>query len=215
MTTSIHHGAVRFKRDVFPVHADHFRSLKDGQTPKILFITCSDSRLLPSLLTQAGPGDLFVMRNAGNIVPAWGAGDLSSAATIEYAMDVLKVEHAIVCGHSHCGAMAAVLDPSQVLRLPAVSAWLDYATSVRRVVDARKPPAARRSIEAVERNVVAQLDNLRTHPSVAARVASGELSLVGWVYHFEEGHVDEYVPATDKFVSLESLVEPPRQLAAV
>ncbi len=205
MSSPIHPGVLRFQQDVFPAHKSAFQALKHGQDPKVLFVTCSDSRLVPSLLTGTSPGDLFVMRNAGNIVPPYGAGDLSSAATIEYAMDALQVEHVVVCGHSHCGAMKAALNPASTDAMPAVREWLKHAEATRRVVTAMDVPEQEREILAVERNVIQQLRNLQTHPSVAARMATGNVVFHGWAYHFENGSVYEHDPVQDRFLPLGEL----------
>lgn len=203
MSSPIHHGVLRFQHDVFPEHRSVFQALRNGQDPKVLFVTCSDSRLVLSLLTGTGPGELFVMRNAGNIVPPYGAGDLSSAATIEYAMDALKVEHVVVCGHSHCGAMKAAMNPGSADAMPAVREWLKHAEATRRVVCAMHEHEHERETAAIERNVIQQLRNLQTHPSVAARIAKGDLQLHGWTYQFENGTVYEYAEELDRFLPLE------------
>lgn len=174
-----------------------------------MFITCSDSRLVLSMLTGTGPGELFVMRNAGNLVPPYGSGDLSSAATIEYAVEALGVEHVIVCGHAHCGAVAAAMNPETVSNMPAVKEWLRHAEAARRVVEARQPEESERAMFAVERNVVSQLTSLQTHPSVAARLATKSLVLHGWVYAFEGGVIREYDGGSDTFVPLRDLPQVP------
>jgi carbonic anhydrase len=202
LAAPIHHGALQFQ-------PDPLRALLDGQTPKVMFITCSDSRLVLSMLTGTGPGELFVMRNAGNIVPPYGAGDVSSAATIEYAIEALGVEHIIVCGHAKCGAVAAAMNPEFAVNMPAVKEWLRHAEVARRVVEARKPEEADRAMCAVERNVVAQLTSLQTHPSVAAALATKHVVLHGWVYTFEGGIMREYDAGSDTFVPLRDLPNVP------
>jgi carbonic anhydrase len=157
----------------------------------VLFITCSDSRIDPTLITQSEPGELFIVRNAGNIVPPWGSGDAGSAAAIEYAVDALHVKHVVVCGHAHCGAMAALFDEASLEPLPAVRQWLQFAEATRRTVrkaHADATPDQRLRI-AIEHNALHQLDNLRTHPAVAARMRSGSLSLHAWVYDIGPGSI--------------------------
>lgn len=187
-------GVHKFQREVFGTHEALFARLADGQAPHSLFITCSDSRINPNLLTQTAPGDLFILRNAGNIVPSWGAPVGGESATIEYAIAALGVEHIVVCGHSGCGAMKAVLDPSATESMPAVRQWLAHAETTRRILKenyANAAPAELLNI-AIQENVLAQLENLRTHPAVAARVAKGKLALHGWVYKIASGEVFAY-----------------------
>jgi carbonic anhydrase len=184
-------GVLRFKRLVYPDRAPLFRSLAKGQSPDVLFITCSDSRIDPTLITQSEPGDLFIVRNAGNIVPPWGSGDTGSAAAIEYAVDALHVKHVVVCGHAHCGAMAALFDDQALEPLPAVRSWLQFAEATRRTLrksHADVSPEQRLRI-AIEHNALHQLDNLRTHPAVAARVREGTLALHAWVYDIGPGSI--------------------------
>ena len=124
---SIYAGIRAFQKQVYPEKAELFQELAGGQKPGLLLITCSDSRIDPALITQTEPGEVFVIRNAGNIVPPWGEGTASGeAGTIEYAIEALGVQHIAVCGHSHCGAMAAVRNPSSAEGLPAVSSWLRF-----------------------------------------------------------------------------------------
>ena len=164
-----------------------------------------DSRIDPNLLTQTEPGELFVIRNAGNIVPPYSSASGGEAATIEYAVNVLGVRDAVVCGHSHCGAMAGLLDPAAVSTLPAVQTWLvNSATTLERLEQLQASPAdaAARLTATVEQNVLVQLDHLRSHPSVAAALGRGELNLHGWVYHFETGDVTAYDAGGDCFTPL-------------
>jgi len=194
-------GVHKFQREVFGRHADLFARLADGQAPHTLFITCSDSRINPNLLTQTAPGEIFILRNAGNIVPSWGAPVGGEAATIEYAIAALGVEHIVVCGHSGCGAMQAVLDPESTKNMPAVRQWLAHAETTRRILEENYPalaPEERMNI-ATQENVLAQLENLRTHPAVAARVAKGALMLHGWVYKIASGEVFAYDPGEGQF----------------
>jgi carbonic anhydrase len=178
--------------------------LAKGQNPETLFITCSDSRIDPTLLTRANPGDLFILRNAGNIIPAHGAGTGGEAATIEFAVAALGVKHIIVCGHSHCGAMKGLLQPEQVASLPAVSSWLSHAESTRRIVRENYGhlDGDRLLTATVEENVLVQLENVRTLPAVASRLVQGDLHLHGWVYKIETGEVFAYDLASGQFVPL-------------
>jgi carbonic anhydrase len=202
-------GIHQFQRNIFTSQRELFQRLVDGQHPEALFITCSDSRLDVSMLTQTRPGELFIMRNAGNIVPPYGTPSGGEAATIEYAVAVLKVRDIIICGHSHCGAMRALLHPEDARDLPAVRAWLERCEATARIIKENYPhitdPNARLTAT-VEENVLVQLENLRTHPSVAAAVARGGLHLHGWVYKFETGQVFNYDPEQGQFTSVEAAV---------
>jgi len=199
-------GIHEFQSDVFGAKRQLFEGLVNGQHPLALFITCSDSRINPNLLTQTDPGELFILRNAGNIIPPYGALDSGEAATIEYAVSVLGVKDIVVCGHSHCGAMQGLLDREQIDRLPAVRSWLGYAETTRRIIDENyghiTAPTARLTAT-VEENVLVQLEHLRTHPSVAAALGRRSISLHGWVYKFETGQVFTYAPESGQFLPLE------------
>jgi carbonic anhydrase len=195
-------GIHQFQRDIFTSQRQLFERLAGGQSPLALFITCSDSRVDPSLLTQTQPGELFILRNAGNLVPPYGQGAGGEAATIEYAVCVLKVKDIIVCGHSHCGAMNGLLHPEQLGELPAVRQWLTQAESTARIMKENYQhitEAAPRLTVTVEENVLVQLENLRTHPSVAAALARDDLKLHGWVYKFETGQVFGYDPRQGQY----------------
>jgi carbonic anhydrase len=185
-------GIHQFQQNIFRTQQNLFERLVHGQNPEVLFITCSDSRINPNLMTQTEPGELFILRNAGNIVPPYGAVFGGEAATIEYAVGVLNVKDIIVCGHSHCGAMGALLHPEQASQLPAVRAWLGHAEATARIIRENYEyltDEAARITATVEENVLVQLENLRTHPSVAAALARDDLKLHGWVYKFESGQV--------------------------
>lgn len=194
----IRDGVRLFHQEVFPLQRTHFEALKKGQSPEVLFLTCSDSRVDPAKLTQTQPGDLFVIRNAGNFVPSARDGD-GVIATIEYGLEVLGVEHIVVCGHSYCGAVAAALDPQSAAALPAVTAWLNQAGPNLRDFETESPD---RLDAAVRYNVRVQLAALRTIPCVAKALDAGSVKLHGWVYRFEVGDVEELDPVTDCFASL-------------
>jgi carbonic anhydrase len=194
-------GVHHFRQNVFPSKLRLFKRLAKGQQPIALFITCSDSRINPNLITQTEPGELFILRNAGNIVPTYGAAAGGEGATIEYAVAGLDVEDVIVCGHSHCGAIKGLLEPDAIKDLPAVAAWLSHAEATRRIVR-EKYGCCSNNVQvtrATEENVLLQLENLRTHPSVAAAVARGRLKLHGWVYKIETGEVSAYDPKYRQF----------------
>jgi carbonic anhydrase len=194
-------GIHRFQSGVFGQQRDLFQRLVKGQSPDALFITCSDSRIEPNLMTQTAPGDLFILRNAGNLVPPWGTMG-GEAATIEYAVEALGIKDIIVCGHTHCGAMGAVIEPKKAAGLPAVSAWLTHAEATRRVLrDSYADLTGMELLEAaVEENVLVQIENLRTHPAVMSRLMRGELTLHAWVYDLELGAVHAFDPERGQFV---------------
>ena len=193
-------GVRQFQRDVFPEHRELFEQLAAGQSPKAMFVTCSDSRVDPFLLTQSRPGELFMLRNAGNIVPPYGSGAESEAAVVEYAVNVLRVPEIIVCGHSGCGTMTALVDPSQASNLPAMTQWLRHVQRVREsLAGAHALDAPDAVWQAVEVNVVVQLIHLRTYPFVAEAEQAGRLRLTGWVYDIPTGQVNEYDDIEQEF----------------
>jgi carbonic anhydrase len=197
-------GIHQFRSKEFRPLQSLFQELAKGQNPETLFITCSDSRIDPNLLTRAKPGDLFILRNAGNIVPPHGAANGGEAATIEFAVAGLGVKDIIVCGHSHCGAMKALLQPESVASMPSLAGWLSHAESTRRiVVDNYQNLEGDRLVTAtVEENVLVQLENLQTLPSVASRLVKGDLFLHGWVYKIETGEVFAYDFNDGQFVPI-------------
>ena len=195
-------GIHRFKSDVFATNLDFYRRLADGQKPQALFITCSDSRMAPDLICQTQPGELFVLRNAGNIVPPYSPGAPSGeAATIEYAIRGLDIRNIIICGHTRCGAMQAVSDPASCDNMPRVKQWLEHAQAGAEIVCScyqHLPFEARWKVLSQE-NVLVQIENLRTHPAVAAAMAAGELKLHAWMYKMETGEVFAYDPNSGQF----------------
>lgn len=201
LIAGIHH----FRSAVFSSHRELFERLADAQTPDALFITCSDSRISPNLLTQTPPGELFILRNAGNIVPRYGTAPGSGeAAAIEFAVAVLGVRDIIVCGHSHCGAIQALLNPAATTELPALRGWLEHAEETWQIVDASygELPEDRRLVAAIEENVLVQLEHLQTHPAVAEHVEDGRLALHGWVYKIETGEVFAFERERGQFLVL-------------
>ncbi|MBA6419429.1 carbonic anhydrase [Pseudomonas neustonica] len=192
-------GFNRFRHEVYPEQQELFKKLAFEQTPRAMFITCADSRVAPELITQSAPGDLFVSRNVGNVVPPYGQmmGGVSTA--IEFAVAALGVHHIIVCGHSDCGAMKAVLDPAQLEALPTVKSWLRHAEVAKIVVEDNCGCGDDKLSMLTEENVVAQLQHLATHPSVASRLARGELFIHGWVYDIETAQIRAYDADTGEF----------------
>jgi carbonic anhydrase len=212
--TRIIQGVLEFQRRIFGKKRELFQQLGKGQKPLALFITCSDSRIAPDLLAQTEPGELFVLRNAGNLVPPYSAGPGAEAATIEYAIVNLRVRDVILCGHARCGAVHGLLEPEALAKLPSVAGWLENAKEVLPQVQAAGVGHDQLLNLAVEKNVLVQLEHLKTHPSVKAALEARTLRLHGWVYHFEQGRVDVYDPLTGKFVPLEQQVRTRWQGAA-
>ncbi|NEB78335.1 carbonic anhydrase [Streptomyces sp. SID14478] len=175
---------------------EEFARLADGQSPQVLFITCSDSRVVPALITGARPGELFELRTAGNIVPAHRSGHPSGeAATIEYAVEVLGVRDVVVCGHSHCGAVGALVRGDDLAAVPAVRDWLAHAADETAAHDPSDPTVS----AAVQQHVLTQLLRLRSYPCVQRRIEDGRVRLHGWYYEVHTGAVREHRPDTDTF----------------
>jgi len=194
-------GLKRFQKKVYPKHRELFQKLALQQRPSALFITCADSRIDPCLLTQTKPGELFICRVIGNIVPRYPESIGGVSATIEYAVGVLGVPDVIVCGHTDCGVMKGVLNPEALKPLANVTAWLGHAQPAREALakSERSLNDPEFLLALTERNVVEQLKNLQTHPAVAARLEQGELKLHGWVYHIGKGIVTAYNSRPDRF----------------
>jgi carbonic anhydrase len=197
-------GFLKFRTEVFGKKKELFARLSENQAPRALFITCSDSRIDPTMLTQTEPGELFILRNAGNMVPPYGSMQGGSTATIEYAMAVLKVPHIIVCGHTDCGVMRALLHPEEVHDLPAVKEWVGQAETTRRLMHEHYTnlKGDDRLIKTTQENVRSQLDHLRTHPSVALLLRKKKVDLHGWVYSISTGDVWVYDFELEQFTSL-------------
>ncbi len=197
-------GFLNFQKEIFPQRKELFRSLASSQNPKALFISCSDSRLVPELVTQQEPGQLFVIRNAGNIVPSFGPEPGGVSATIEYAVVALGVTDIVICGHSNCGAMKAIATCQCLEPMPAVSHWLRYADAAKAVVEKKTWASETDKVNGmVQENVIAQLNNIKTHPSVAVGLRDHTLRLHGWFYDIETGDIQ----ALDKTRILVSLSE--------
>lgn len=181
-----------FEKQVFGRQSALYGKLAtQGQAPKTLMISCADSRIVPEHVMQADPGDLFVCRNAGNIVPPYSTSNGGVSSTVEYAVEALGVTDIIVCGHSDCGAMKALAEPKHLERMPNVASWLRHSSAARCVVHEAYPQLSNgEQVRAISlENVVVQLAHLRTHPSVAAGIARGEISLHGWFVDIHAGQV--------------------------
>ncbi len=189
-------GVRRFQTEVFPEQAEMFaQAASEKQTPHTLFIACADSRIDPVAITSSSTGEIFVARNIGNMVPAYGEMLGGVSAVIEFAVSSLGVRHIVVCGHSHCGAMQALLDPDSVSTMPTVRSWLRNAHAALRVAETMQHSSGATQphhelIETLtEQNVLLQMQHLKTHPSVAGAIAKGNLSISGWIYSIGTGEV--------------------------
>ena len=192
-------GVSRFQQHVYPEHSDLFEELALGQRPHALFITCADSRIDPCLLTQSKPGELFICRVIGNIVPPYPDKLGGVSATIEYAVGVLRVAEVVVCGHTDCGVMKGALNPGAFAEYPNVAAWLRYAEVPHHEPQHDPQTSPEFLLSMTELNVVAQLRNLRGHPAVADRLKAGDIALQGWVYHIGSGAVTAWDEESGRF----------------
>lgn len=189
-------GVRRFQTEVYPLRAAMFaQAAKEPQRPQTLFITCADSRIDPNELTGSGTGEVFVTRNIGNMVPAYGEMLGGVSAVVEFAVSSLGVRHIAVCGHSDCGAMKALLEPASVAAMPTVKSWLHNAHAALTVAETlnERGSAAEQKKDLLslltEQNVLLQMQHLKTHPSVAGAMAMQALTISGWIYEIGTGHV--------------------------
>lgn len=198
-------GVIKFQRDVFPEKQELFERLSTGQSPEALFITCSDSRIETAMITQTDPGELFICRNAGNIVPPHSNETGAMTASIEFAIGALKIPHIVVCGHTECGAMKGAMNRAGLTGLPHVREWLGYSRGAVDIVEslgADLDPAAKMQM-LLEQNVMLQLQHLKTHPTVAVALANKAVKLHGWVYDIKTGDVSAYDETTETWVPVE------------
>ena len=197
-------GHKRFLAEVFPGRRDQFHLLAEGQRPEWLFITCSDSRVVPDLILGTGPGDLFITRNAGNVVPITSHDVDGVTATIEYAVEVLRVKSAILCGHSDCGALKAALDRKGLETMPKARRWLSHMEAAFSHRQPQNPADGEHAELAalIRGNVVAQLWNLKAQPSVARAVVEGRLIVNGWYYDILTGRIEQYDEGIRRFLPL-------------
>jgi len=203
-------GLREFQSSYVPQHQELLKELSHGQHPRVLFITCSDSRVQPELITQSDLGDLFVIRNAGNIVPPYGATNGGEGATIEYAIKSLDIQHIVICGHTTCGAMKGLLQVGELEeKMPLVYNWLKHTEATRELVEEHYShlPKAEKLSTLVAENVLTQIDNLKTYPSVRSHLHRNEVQLHGWIYNITDGSVLTYDRANHTFVPLSSNLE--------
>jgi carbonic anhydrase len=198
-------GAIKFQREVFPEKQELFERLSTGQSPEALFITCSDSRIETAMITQTDPGDLFICRNAGNIVPPHTNQTGGMTASIEFAVGALRVPNIVVCGHTECGAMKGAMNRSGLDHLPHVREWLGFSQGAVDIVETlgagMTPEEKMRML--LEQNVILQLQHLRTHPTVAVALAQKSIQLHGWVYDIKTGGVTAWDEAGEQWQPVE------------
>jgi carbonic anhydrase len=202
LEAGIHH----FQANYFAHHRGLFEKLAEsGQRPETLFITCCDSRVVPTLITSTAPGELFIVSNVGNIVPSVDRGVMGGvSAAIQFAVELLEVGHVIVCGHTNCGAIDAILHPEQFGHLPFVSRWLAESSRIPELIEERYGflEGEARMTAAVQENVLVQLENLRSFKFVARRLDTGALKMSGWVFQIATGDVFDYDPVSEQFLKL-------------
>lgn len=194
-------GVVKFQKEVFPQKRELFERLALGHSPEALFITCSDARVETAMITQTDPGELFICRNAGNIVPPHSTQTGGMTASIEFAVGILGVRHIVICGHTECGAMKGALNRDAIGHLPHVREWLGYSRAAVEIVQALSEGKSdeEKMRHLIDRNVLLQLEHIKTHPSVAVALAQGTLELHGWVYDVRSGDVSAYDPTLSRF----------------
>jgi carbonic anhydrase len=203
-------GLREFQEHYLPAHQELIQELVKGQHPRVLFIGCSDSRVDPTIITQSEIGDLFVIRNAGNIVPPYEAANGGEGATIEYAIEALKIKQVIICGHTQCGAMKGLLQLGELEdKMPLVYDWLHHTAATRKLVfDHYSDRGKKEKLDLlVAQNVLTQIDNLRTYPSIHSRLHAGELSIHGWIYQIENGQILAYDEEANDFLPPHSKID--------
>lgn len=198
-------GVIKFQRDIFPEKQEMFERLSTGQSPEALFITCSDSRIETAMLTQTDPGELFICRNAGNIVPPHTNQTGGMTASIEFAIGALQIPNIVICGHTECGAMKGAMNRAGLTGLPHVREWLGYAQGAVDITEALggELDAEAKMRMLLEQNVILQLQHLKTHPTVAVALAQKAVKLHGWVYDIKTGEVSAYDEASQIWVPVE------------
>ncbi|STX52390.1 carbonic anhydrase [Legionella busanensis] len=208
MILKLMYGIQQYQGKTLKKLAELFAQLSQGQNPDTLFITCSDSRIDPNAITRSKPGDLFIQRNVGNIVPPYGVAG-SEGAAIEYAVEVLKVKEIIICGHSQCGAMQGLLTPNLETTLPAVATWLTHARPVLDKIEKRfdigntKSDPNLKLKATIEYNILTQIEHLMSYPAIMKRLNQQEITIHGWYYEIKKGEVYIYEPNQKQFLPLE------------
>jgi carbonic anhydrase len=198
-------GLHKFQKEVFPIQKNFFQNLAKGQEPEILFITCSDSRINPHLVTSADPGDLFILRNAGNIIPPYSNNASGEAATIEFAVGQLKVKDIIICGHSYCGAIEATFNLNKITNQPILKSWLENnILPTLNLVNKNYQNLDRESLLDIllQEHILQQIENLKTYPIINQAIADNKLSLHAWIYKFEDGDIYSYNSQEGQFENI-------------
>lgn len=202
-------GLDKFRQTYVNTHQELLEQLSHGQKPRVLFIACSDSRVDPNLITNTDIGELFVIRNAGNIVPPYGAANGGEGGTIEYAINALDINQVVICGHSHCGAMKGLLKLNRLQAdMPLVYDWLKHAESTRRLVLENYPEQSGEELieTLVAENVLIQIENLKTYPVIRTKLHQGKLKIYGWIYEIESGEVLAYDAKTHAYLPASNLL---------
>jgi len=194
-------GVAKFQREVYPAQRQLFEKMKHGQQPIAMFFTCADSRVDPAMLMQSRPGEIFIERTPGNIAPKYSDHVGGVTASVEYALLALHVPLIIVCGHTDCGVVKALLEPEQAAGMPALQSWMRHslASRERLLREDRDTPTEEKLGLLTEYNVLTQLENLKTHPAVAAALSRGDLALQGWVYDIAAGSISAAEPESGRF----------------
>ena len=194
-------GVAKFQREVYPAQRQLFEKMKHGQQPIAMFFTCADSRVDPAMLMQSRPGEIFIERTPGNIAPKYSDHVGGVTASVEYALLALHVPLIIVCGHTDCGVVKALLEPEQAAGMPALQSWMRHslASRERLLREDRDTPTEEKLGLLTEYNVLTQLENLQTHPAVAAALSRGDLALQGWVYDIAAGSISAAEPESGRF----------------
>ena len=202
-------GIRQFQSSYVPSNKELMEELSKGQHPRVLFIGCSDSRVDPSIITQSDIGDLFIIRNAGNIIPPYEATNGGEGATIEYAIEALDIKQVIICGHSQCGAMKGLLQLGDLEEeMPLVYEWLRHTEATRRLVKDNYDHLSKKEMldVLVAENVLTQIENLRTYPVIRSKLFRGALSMHAWIYKIDSGEVLAYDPQQHAFVPAHSRI---------
>jgi carbonic anhydrase len=202
-------GVTRFQQEVYPAQRQLFEQVKHGQQPIAMFFTCADSRIDPAMLMQSRPGEIFIERTPGNIAPKYSDHVGGVTASVEFALLALHVPLIIVCGHTDCGVVKALLEPEQAAGMPALQSWMRHSLASRERL-LREPRDISREEKLrllTEYNVLTQLENLKTHPAVAAGLSKGDLALQGWVYNIGDGSISAADIESGRFELLGSAPE--------
>lgn len=203
-TTSLINGYRKFREKYESDHAVFDRLADEGQDPKVMWIGCSDSRVVPELITGADPGELFDLRNIANVVPPAGSDACATGAAVEYAVIHLGVDHIVVCGHTECGGIAALAAEPDPDTQPHITSWLELARPAREKVLAAEVAEDEVYLETIKTNVLLQADNLRSYPCVAAGERDGTLTIHGWLYDLHTGTIRAFNPETGDWDSIAS-----------